>query len=472
MKTLILSLFSTLLFSVSAFATHNLAGEIQFRQIGPLEIEASVFTYTVLSSVAADRDTLFIQWGDGTGLKLVRSNGIDADENGVPDGEIVASNIKQNIYKGTHLYTEAGQYTLSMTDPNRNSGILNVNPPNSENMKFHIESLITVTDAPGGNKSPALLELPYGVAVLGQPYYHFPNAFDPDGDSLAYELIVPLEDEGIEIPNYAFPDEINPGPMNLFSMDTSNGMITWDAPQLTGLYTYAIKVSSYRNGILQDVIIRDIQVTVYEDEYLAPIITLSANNTEEIIEVAVGDTVEITAMATENFSPVNALLNIEITASSGLLENTYFDEVATFTPTSSGSTASGTFFWIVKEEHARQQPYQVAFRANDDFQGEGVARFAILQYRVQSSVATSSIPTYDFGIQAFPNPASTTTHLTINRLLPNTQLNVWNEMGQLIFHQGLTDHNNTIETANWPSGSYFLQVTDGVRQQGLRLLVY
>jgi hypothetical protein len=465
MKTILLSFLSTLLFSVSLFATHNLAGEIQFRQTGPLEIEVSIYTYTVLSSFPADRDSLVISWGDGTFQTLVRNNG----DNG--NGEIVAPNIKRNRYQGTHLYAIAGQYTLSMTDPNRNGGILNVNYPNSENIQFHIEAVVTVSATPGGNKSPALLEMPYGVAILGQPYYHFPNAFDPDGDSLAYELIIPLMGDGEEIPNYAFPDQINPGPMNQFYIDSSNGLITWDSPQQTGLYTYALKVSSYRDGVLQDVIIRDIQITVYEDEQLAPTITLSENNTEDIIDVAIGDTVMVTATATENFNNINGVLSLNITASCALLEDNYFDEVATYTSTSSGSSASGTFFWVAKEEHARQEPYQLVFRASDGYEGEGVSRYAILRYRVLTSVTTQEPSAYDFGVQVFPNPASSSAQLMIETLLPNTQLIITNSMGQLIHQQVITNTNHTIETANWPSGSYFLQVTDGVRQQGRMLLV-
>ncbi|MBL0099517.1 MAG: hypothetical protein IPP49_05205 [Saprospiraceae bacterium] len=48
------------------FATHNRAGEITYRQTGPLTIEMTIITYTKASSVAADRDSLDVSWGDGS----------------------------------------------------------------------------------------------------------------------------------------------------------------------------------------------------------------------------------------------------------------------------------------------------------------------------------------------------------------------------------------------------------------------
>ena len=56
-------------------ATHNRSGEIIFKKIGGLTVEATVLTYTKASSLNADRDTLDVQWGDGTITRFVRSNG-------------------------------------------------------------------------------------------------------------------------------------------------------------------------------------------------------------------------------------------------------------------------------------------------------------------------------------------------------------------------------------------------------------
>ena len=54
------TLLAGLLIPAFAFATHNRAGEIHIRQIGPLTIEATIITWTKASSVNADRDTLIL----------------------------------------------------------------------------------------------------------------------------------------------------------------------------------------------------------------------------------------------------------------------------------------------------------------------------------------------------------------------------------------------------------------------------
>ena len=55
-------------------ATHNRAGEITYRQLSPLTIEMTITTYTKASSVAADRDSLEVLWGDGSREWVKRNN--------------------------------------------------------------------------------------------------------------------------------------------------------------------------------------------------------------------------------------------------------------------------------------------------------------------------------------------------------------------------------------------------------------
>ena len=68
-------------------ATHNRAGEISITPIGEctdFSVQAIITTYTKQSSVAADRDSLEICWGDGTCEMVMRSNG--PNNNGEPLG--------------------------------------------------------------------------------------------------------------------------------------------------------------------------------------------------------------------------------------------------------------------------------------------------------------------------------------------------------------------------------------------------
>lgn len=177
--------------SFTLSATHNRAGEIHIEQIGPLTIRATIITWTKASSVNADRDTLTINWGDGESQQVVRFNGPGIP----PQGEVKPNDLKYNLYIAEHTYVGPATFRISMTDPNRIAGIINVNPPSSDNIPFHIETIYTFFNPQfgGENTTPYLLQPPIDNACVGKPFKHNPNAYDPDDDSLSYQLIVPLQ---------------------------------------------------------------------------------------------------------------------------------------------------------------------------------------------------------------------------------------------------------------------------------------
>ena len=134
------------------FATHNRAGEIHVEQIGPLTLRVTIITWTKASSTNADRDTLTLDWGDGFRQQVVRSNGPGSP----PQGVVLPNDIKYNTYIAVHTYPGPSTYRISMTDPNRIAGIVNVNPPSSDNVQFHIETIYKFLDPQvnGDNTTP------------------------------------------------------------------------------------------------------------------------------------------------------------------------------------------------------------------------------------------------------------------------------------------------------------------------------
>ena len=249
-------LLTFLCLATPLLATHNYAGEIFFRKTGGLGLEATIITYTRASSVNADRDTLTIHWGDGSSQELARNNGFNNS------GELLGNDIKKNTYAGIHTYAAEGIYWLSMNDPNRSAGIININPPNSDNIPFHLEAMVRLLpDAAESLYSPFFLEPPVDVATLQQPFVHVPNAFDADGDSLVYELNVPLQGPGTPVPNYFWPNEIAAGPNNIVMLDASTGKLSWNVPQEEGAYGISMVVRAFRNGKLVEETRRDMLMT-------------------------------------------------------------------------------------------------------------------------------------------------------------------------------------------------------------------
>jgi len=367
-----------------AEATHNRAGEIIIRPVPDspavdcaqtLRVEATIITYTKASSRPADRDTLTICWGDGVCERVPRSNG----PGNPPQGELLENDTKFNTYVAYHTYPARGTYVVSMTDPNRNGGIENVNFPNSENIKFHIQTTFTFPNPfnQGCNRSPILLQPPIDIGCVGKVFTHNPNAFDPDNDSLSYHLIVPLQDVALEVPNYVWPDMINPGPDNNLEIDNTTGEITWDAPQKAGEYNLAMIIVSYRNGQPLDTIVRDMQILIKECENLPPVVQTPF---DEICVVA-GDVLEFDVVATAPFSESEQ--KVRLTALGGPFE---VESPATFTPATTGfeeDPVEKTFRWQTTCEQISPQFYTVVFKATDDFFGDTIGLADLKTVRIK-----------------------------------------------------------------------------------------
>src|SRR4030095_12041014 len=253
---ILFSLFC-LLFSFRVSATHNRAGEILYQHIGSsgFTYQVTVVTYTKESSVAADRDSLEIVWGDGTRDTLPRSNG---GGNGVSLG----NDIKLNLYTGQHTYPGMGTYIVSMTDPNRIADIKNINGGNSVNEPFYIEDTLKILDLQffGYNNSPILLNPPIDYANSYQTFLHNPNAYDPDGDSLTFEFIIPRKAPNLSVTNYVDPNLVPGTPAGqTFTIDHATGEVEWSTPIFCAIYNFAILIKEYRSGTCIGPMVRHIE---------------------------------------------------------------------------------------------------------------------------------------------------------------------------------------------------------------------
>jgi len=367
---------SFLLIAVIASATHNRAGEITYEQIDDLTIRATITTYTKASSDPADRDTLEICWGDGTCEWLSRSNGVDMDNDGYLDGVELGNDIKRNQYISTHTYPGPSHYVISMQDPNRNAGILNVNYPNSEGVEFFIQTTVTFLSVQfqGYNNSPELLQPPIDFGCVGERFIHNPNAFEKDGDSLSYHLITPLRDVNQNVPNYIFPNLIDQGLENNIFLDPVTGDFIWDSPQQPGEYNIAMRIVEYRSGQAIDTLIRDMQINIAECTNQPPEI----ETIEEICVVA-GEVLEFDVTATD--PDTDPLQLVELTALGGPFE---VNDSAEFI-VAGGFQAHplvGTFRWQTACEHISDQYYSVVFKAVDNHPGTSLADLKTVRIKV------------------------------------------------------------------------------------------
>lgn len=356
-------------FQVTAWSTHNRAGEIIYTQIGDLTIRATIITYTKTSSVDADRDSLQLFWGDDTDESVRRSNGT---------GEELEGDIKLNYYVAEHTYPARGTYTLHFADPNRVANILNVNAPNSIEIPFYVETTFTFLNSQfqGTNSSVQLLKEPIDFGCVGQKFEHNPNAFDPDGDSIAYELIVPSEAPGMPVPKYKYPDEIIIGPANQISLDPVTGNFVWNSPQAVGEYNIAIKILEYRGGELIGSVIRDMQIFVSACENLPPTI-------ESISEICViaGEKLVIPIVVDDE----DEGQQVRVSATGGPFQQIFSPAIFNAEDQYLDPELTVNFEWQTTCEHISDTYYQVVVRAVDDFfpfQESGLAALQTIRIKV------------------------------------------------------------------------------------------
>ena len=326
-----------LLLSIRTFATHERAAEITYRCLNTntLLYEVKLITYTFTPS-PANRPYMTLVWGDGTSTVVNRT--LDS---------ALGGNVTLNKYVTTHTYPGAGTYIISMEDPNRNYGVINI--PSSVDIPMYVETQLVISPFINPkNNSPILLNPPLDAGCVGVPFFHNPGAYDPDGDSLSYKLVPCKGAGGLNIPGYTLPMA-----SNSISINPLTGDLIWDSPVMQGEYNVAILIEEWRNGVRIGYITRDMQIIIATCNSHPPIIDPIPDTC-----VTAGDTIQFNVHA---YSPDGK--SVTLTATGGpFMVNT---SPALFYPYTGTPQISEPFYWATKCAHVRKQPYQITFKAID-----------------------------------------------------------------------------------------------------------
>ena len=323
---------------IPLWATHQRAAEITYKWLGGNTYEFTLTCYTYTPSPAGlQRDSLAVFWGDGYADMIPRVVLQD-----------LGDDYTLNIYRWQHTYAASGTYVISMEDPDRNYGVVNV--PNSVSVPMYIESELVINPFLGNNNSPQLLNAPVDQGCVGRPFYHNPGAYDPDGDSLSYRLIPCKGTGGEDIPGYLFPQS-----SGLFEIDPLTGLLQWENPIMQGEYNVAILIEEWRHGVKIGSVIRDMQILVNACDNHLPEITAVSDTC-----VLAGSTLELLISASD---PDGDQVTLE--ASGGPLEMTP-DSAILIPPMDYGIQPSLSFVWSTTYSHIRRQPYQVTVHAKDN----------------------------------------------------------------------------------------------------------
>ncbi|HRZ76860.1 MAG TPA: fibronectin type III domain-containing protein, partial [Bacteroidales bacterium] len=379
MKRSLLLILAVLLPVLSTFATHQRAGEITFKHLYGLTYEVTILTYTYAPS-PADRPELFIEWGDGSNDILPRVERLD-----------LPNDLRRNVYKGEHTYSAPSTYIISLEDPNRNYGIINI--PNSVNVPLYIQTVLVINPFLGANNSPQLSIPPVDNGCVGIPYIHNPGAYDIDGDSLSYRLIDCKGAGGLPIVGYTLPPA-----STAFSLDPYTGDLYWDAPTLQGEFNVAILIEEWRNGVFIGSVTRDMQITIAACNQQPPVIAPLPDTCVEA-----GDYLAFTVSAMDPNGHT-----IILTGSGAPLE--LYVSPAHFDSIYGIGEVFQTLTWQTECAHVRRLPYTLYFKAQDNGQPVSLVDIETMQVTVVgpapenlSATALGSGIDLDWDISPCPN---------------------------------------------------------------------
>ena len=125
------------------------------------------------------------------------------------------------------------------------------------------------------NNSPQYASLPSPYICTNQLFSYDHGAYDIDGDSLAFEMVTPLEGttSGVPIPfetGYSLNQPVLT--TNSFDFDSTSGRMCF-TPNSAQIAVIAVKISEYRNGVVIATHIREMQL----------IISNTCNNTPPVV---------------------------------------------------------------------------------------------------------------------------------------------------------------------------------------------
>jgi len=357
---------------LNSLATHLRAGEITLERVSctDLTFRITITVYTDLGSPIKFGDGE-LNFGDGSDPHITPQ----IDNTFRPD---LGPQVGTVSYTITHTYGGPGKYTISYLEANRNENILNMS--NSVNTRFFVETQIIIDPFLGCSNTPKLLVPPIDKGCTGAAFYHNAGAYDPDGDSLSYELTIPKRAKDADVVGYLDPNVekfysgigLNYGTSNenqdgppTFSIDPTTGTLLWDAPGAAGEYNVAFLIKEWReiNGIWVQLgyVVRDMQIIIEDCLNQRPELQVPPD-----ICVEAGESISIDVFGTDPDYDSVKLEAFSQVFSINPSPATFSPFPAILQKTAPGQDAKLTFTWNTTCAHVKDQPYQVVFKITDN----------------------------------------------------------------------------------------------------------
>ncbi len=398
-------LLLVLVFSMSANATHLRAGEITLERVSctDLTFKITITVYTDTGSPIKFGDGI-LDFGDGT--KPLTTPSIDNTRR--PD---LGPEVGTVSFTTSHTFGGPGKYVISYLEANRNAGVLNMS--NSVETRFYVETQIIIDPFLGCSNTPVLLVPPIDKGCTGAAFYHNAGAYDPDGDSISYEMTIPKRDKGVLVNGYQDPNAkdfyggLSYGNANengdgqpTFSINATTGTLLWDAPGAQGEYNIAFLVKEWRkiSGIWIQLgyVVRDMQIIIDDCDNQRPEVEVPEDICVEagtlINKDIFGFDPDFDSVKLEAFSEV-----FTINPSPAK----YSPNPPVFQKTAPGVKGKLTFTWATTCDHVQDQPYQVVFKVSDKSgRGPSLVQFKTWNIRVVGPAPKWKAPVVNLGTRS------------------------------------------------------------------------
>ena len=467
----ILTLCLGIVISVSSYATHLMGGQLSTTYISSdtsgshYYLELDLYRDTLGIDVSIVQEVEIWSLDVMGNYNLISTSTLTLGTSG--SVATMSSVYGVEIYHFTDSITfpANGNYIVKWNNCCRNEAIINMTQPGSESMT--LLAYVNVNNL-SPNSSPTFLAPPVIYLPTNNIWQYNPLPFDLDGDSLVWNLTVPLSSSS----NPPIPDSVmgyeflsdtilysnSSAP---FSVNNISGEITW-SPKMIGNFVASLTIQEYRNGMLIGVMNRDMQFVVVSDTsnftpQISNMQTLPTNNLGyPYIKIAPGQNFQVHLLASD--ADISDVVSMSTFGESFGL--TTAPSSFSYISTGNGNEIEGIFSWTPDVSQVRVNPYLVVFRTSDNlFYYDETVQFEVT-YNTTAFEDFNELKTNNI----YPNPASTNFTLQLSLTKKKVvEVSIYNTLGIKVSSEKLNlsaGNHMLVKNFDLKNGQYFVNITD------------
>lgn len=426
-QIILLAFFITLEGRCNYYIASQLTYQLQSGNCGGgsnYEINLKVYTH---NDSLFTLDSALIFFGDG---QYGYANKIDSID--------LCGGIREFHYSINHLYLICSTYNITFVDSSFVKQAKNY--PNTQNNFYGVRSVIS--GSPFFNDQFSAITYSNDLvtkALINQEFRYNLSFYDPDGDSLSYQL-----DSIDSPPDYWVPNGVTINPLS--------GEIVWVNPDTIGVFDFYVGVSSYKNGIYTGEIMVNFMVIVDSTLQLGGFnYTENWNSVGGFYEYHLNPSQNL-QLFFEYLEPGSDSVDVYSYSELYLIANS-----ANFNVIPNGNSKFGLFNWTPGLSDLRNNPYVVTFSGVSYTDTLCLRNVITAMIYVDNNVGISD-ENLDENLNVFPNPTLGEVIIKSESKIKASVI-VYNSCGQIVLSDNtyLPAHLNISE---FSPGIYFIRISD------------